>query len=272
MKILIFGGSGLVGSALQRVLRGLGHEIVAPTRAQYDILGEGPPPFELFNGVSLVINAAVVKSSSSRDDAMRVNVEFSREVAALCSAARIKLIYLSTDGVFSGVYGLEDGAYDESCDPLPHDDYGRWKFLGEPKTCLVLRTSVIGPEQRGFESLLCWFLAQRGAISGYVDQHWNGVTSLALARAIGRLVELNLVRPGIRHIYADDVSKFELLSRLAKVFDREITINPAQAPVARDRRLRTLFPEFLAACALPPLDIQLAELPSVADRTGKWKY
>jgi len=266
MKLLVFGGSGLVGGALKRVLGGLEHEIVAPTRFEYDILN-GPPPRELFRGVSAVVNVAVVKPPPPPDISARVNSQFPHELAAVCAQTGAKLIHLSSDGVFSGV----SGPYNENAARDPNDEYGVQKLAGEPEGCLVLRTSVIGPEQRGYQSLLCWFLQQKDSVSGYVDQQWNGVTSLTLARAIGRLAELDLVRPGVRHIYSDDVSKFELLSRLAKVFARDVVIRPARAPVARDRRLRTLFPEFLAACALPPLDEQLAELPSVADGSGAWK-
>jgi hypothetical protein len=48
-------------------------------------------------------------------------------------------------------------------------------------------------------------------------------------------------------------------------------IQPVAAPVARDRRLRTRHPEFLAACGLPSLDAQLAELPHLADERGQWR-
>jgi len=266
MKLLIFGGSGLVGSALRRVLGELGHEIVAPARVEYDIL-KGPPPRDLFDGVFAAINAAIVKPPAANDVAARVNVEFPKELASLCASAGIRLVHISTDGVFSGAAG----PYDEKAVPDPDDDYGRQKLAGEPEGCLILRTSVIGPEERGFNSLLCWLLAQDGAVFGYANHMWNGVTSLALARAIGRVLEGKNTPSGVRHIYADDVSKLELLSCVANVFARDMTIRPASAPVARDRRLRTLYPEFLAACALPPLDVQLAELPLVTNARGGWK-
>src|SRR5262249_16921366 len=146
----------------------LGHDVIAPPRAEYDILKSPPPPY-VFAGVSAVINAAVVKPPASREIAWRVNSQFPHELAALCTNAGVKLIHLSTRGVFSGARG----PYDESAVPDPNDDYGAQKLAGEPKTCLVLRNSVIGPERREFKSLLCWFLAQRGSVSGYLDQLWN---------------------------------------------------------------------------------------------------
>ena len=266
MKVLLIGGSGLVGSALHHVLVRLGHEVLAPTRVQYDIL-DGPPPPALFAGAAAAVNAAVAKPPAERAVASRVNSEFPHEFSRGCAAAGVRLIHISTDGVFDG----SRGPYAESVVANPADEYGAQKLAGEPSGCLVLRSSIIGPERRGFESLLCWFLAQKGPVPGYVDQLWNGVTSLALARAIARLIAQDTIPPGIRHVFADDVSKYELLSRVAKAFARDIGIVPEKAPVARDRRLRTQYPQFLAACAFPSLDEELAELPALADSRGAWR-
>src|SRR5882672_4997749 len=162
MKILLIGGSGLVGSALQYVLQRLGHQVVAPTRAQYDILN-GPPPPALLAGVSAAVNAAVAKPPAERAAASRVNAEFPHELSRGCVAAGVKLIHISTDGVFGGTkafsgevpsrFAAENatnqescGRYDESAAANPADEYGAEKLAGEPSGCLVLRTSVIGPE------------------------------------------------------------------------------------------------------------------------------
>ena len=265
MKVLVLGGTGLAGSALVHVLGGLGHTVSAPTRAEYDIL-MGPLPRTLLDGVDAVVNAAVLKDLTDRGAAIRVNAEFPHELARLCADAGVKLVHLSSDGVFSG----RGGPYDESSTPDPDDVYGAQKLAGEPSFGLVLRTSIIGPERRGFEALLCWLLAQQRTVSGYSDQMWNGVSSVALARAIATAIARPLPN-GVRHVFADDVTKQELLIRIARTFGREMIIQPARAPVARDRRLRTRYKEFLAACGLPPLDEQLAELPSLADERGRWR-
>ena len=266
MRILVLGGSGLAGSALVRVLSGLGHNVFAPTRAEYDII-EGPLPLAFLTGRDAAINAAVLKLPADRGAAWRVNAEFPQELARLCAGADVKLIHISTDGVFSG----RAGAYDEDAEPDPDDDYGAQKLAGEPSFGLVLRTSIIGPERRGFHSLLCWLLAQEGEAPGYIDQLWNGVSSLALARSVAKLIAEEMIPTGVRHIFSDDVSKHELLTRLSLTFGCRLSIAPVRAPIARDRRLRSLYPEFLAACALPPLNAQLAELPALVDERGGWR-
>jgi dTDP-4-dehydrorhamnose reductase len=204
---------------------------------------------------------------ADRGAALRVNAEFPHELAGVTAGAGVKLVHLSSDGVFSG----GSGPYDEASRPDPDDEYGAQKLAGEPAYGLVLRTSIVGPERRGFRALLCWLLAQEETAPGYSDQMWNGVTSVALARAIANVTARGPIPTGVRHIFADDVSKQELLTRIARAFKRRIAIEPVRAPVARDRRLRTRYPEFLAACGVPSLDAQLVELAALSDERGRWR-
>jgi len=267
MNVLIFGGTGLVGTALARVLREQGHRLRAPGRESFDISAGGSPD-DLLQGVECVVNAAVVKNiSESPEEAARVNIDFPQKLSRLCSAAGLPIIQISSDGVFSGCAG----PYQESAAPDADDPYGRQKAAGEPPDCLVLRTSVIGPEANHFTSLMCWFLRQREACVGFTNHLWNGVTSIELARAIGRIIAPKPPAPGIRHIYSDDVSKYELLLALREAFGRAIEIEPVAASTACDRRLRTEFPDFHAACELAPLAAQIAELPRYCDDEGRWR-
>jgi dTDP-4-dehydrorhamnose reductase len=266
MRTLIVGGTGLVGSALVRVLTDFGCDVVAPGRSTYDIL-QAPLPVSLLAGVHVVVNAAVLKDSAERSAAWQVNADFPNELARTCHGAGISLIHISTDGVFSG----RTGPNDEAAIPDPDDEYGAQKRAGEPQSALTIRTSVIGPECRGFNSLLCWFLSQENDVPGYIDSFWNGVTSLALARGIARLITQGPIPTGVRHIFAEDVTKYDLLSRLARTFGREIRVIPTRSQLPRDRRLRTIHPAFLSVCALPTLDEQLAELPLHADARGVWR-
>jgi dTDP-4-dehydrorhamnose reductase len=266
MRVLVVGGTGLVGSALVRVLTAIGCDVVAPARSTYDILG-GPVPSALLADVDVAVNAAVLKDSADRAASLRINVDFPNELARACHAAGVSFIHVSTDGVFGG----RAGPHDETATPDPDDEYGALKRAGEPQLALTIRTSVIGPECRGFSSLLCWFLSQENDVPGYVDSSWNGVTSLALARGIGRLIERGPIPNGVRHVFSEDVTKYDLLTHLARTFERRIRVIPARSPVARDRRLRTVHPDFLSACAIPTLSEQLAELPLHADARGVWR-
>src|SRR5688500_6922625 len=79
-------------------------------------------------------------------------------LAQACSAARARLIHLSTDCVFTG----RRGDYREADASDAEDIYGRTKWLGEVDydNCLTIRTSMIGRELEGAHGLVEWFLAQ----------------------------------------------------------------------------------------------------------------
>ena len=268
MNVLVFGGTGLAGSALIRILTDAGHDVTAPPRQVFDIQ-RGTPGKSLIQGIDAVINAAVQKAITPETEAAsaRINSQFPQEIAALCRAAGLPFIQISTDGVFSG----QAGPYDEAHAPDPADAYGRQKLAGEPEECMVLRTSLIGPEQAHFTALLCWLLEQKAACPGFTNHLWNGLTSLAFARTVERIIAAGLFTPGIRHLYADDVSKCDLLQMLASNFVQDLEIIPSEAPDPRDRRLRTRHGEFIAALDIPPLATQVAELPAHADERGRWR-
>ena len=104
----------------------------------------------------------------------------------LRTPANAKLIHLSTDCVFSG----KKGNYREGDTADAEDLYGRTKLLGEviEKNCLTLRTSMIGPELHRKNSLLEWFLAQKGTIKGFKRAIFSGFTTFELSRIIERLI------------------------------------------------------------------------------------
>ena len=262
MKVLVFGGSGLAGSA---IVAALGPKAVAPTRQEFDI-GAADPADALFQDIGCVVYAAADKSGDSAA-AWRINAEFPRRLGEACGRLAVPLIHISTDGVFDG----RRGTYTEDDPPDAADPYGRQKADGEPPQALVLRTSVIGPECRGFSSLLCWFLGQEARCPGFTNHLWNGVSSLELGRIVARLADGGLVSPGVRHVFADDVSKYELLVMLGRAFATDIEVEPSAETTPCDRRLRTRHPGFLADLAIPPLERQIAALPAVCDGRGRWQ-
>lgn len=171
-----------------------------------------------------------------------------------------RLIHVTTDCVYSG----QDGApYDETAPASPRDLYGLSKSMGEPADrALVLRTSIIGPELIGHQSLLEWLRSHRGgAVDGYVNHFWNGVTTHQLARSVDRIVEHRADYPahGRYHVFGSDISKYELLVALNERFGLGIAVRPREVrPV--DRRLATVHP-LNRRLGTPTLPAMLAALP-----------
>ncbi|KAA0012909.1 SDR family oxidoreductase [Billgrantia pellis] len=170
---------------------------------------------------SVVINAAgLVKQrpdSCDRELAMQVNGQAPHTLARLCEAHGSRLIHISTDCVFRG----DKGGYRESDVPDADDVYGRSKLMGEVTkgNALTLRTSIIGPELNHHFGLLDWFLSQRGAVPGYRQAIFSGLTTVELARVLRKYV---LPRPALRglyHVSTTPISKYELLLMIHRIYN-----------------------------------------------------
>lgn len=259
----------MLGVAVVQQLRADGFEVLAPRRADFDAAGDAPSRLPIME-VDAVVNALGMvnrRLDAGEGAFLRVNSLFPRRLADACEAAGRPLIHVSSDCVFGG----QGAPHDESVTPDAHDLYGQSKAWGEPRNALTIRTSIIGPEPARYYSLLCWLLAQRGEVPGYVNHHWNGVTTLALAAAISAIWRKGLWQPGIRHVFSDDVTKHDLLVALATVFHHPVTVRADRGAVARDMRLATCHNDWLTQLDLPPLREQVARLPDYCDALGHWR-
>jgi len=151
-----------------------------------------------------------------------------------------RLIHITTDCVYSGTDG--SAPYNEYSPFSPMDIYGLSKNLGEPKTCLTIRTSIIGEELSGHTGLLGWFLsnAKPGAVlNGFTDHLWNGLTTKQFGLVCDRIMDGPLTLPapyrtGLYHVFTNPVTKFEMLQAFQKRFGTQAEIKPASGnPVIR---------------------------------------
>jgi dTDP-4-dehydrorhamnose reductase len=248
MKVLVLGGSGMLGHQLcRRLPRQM--EVWASFRGEaandqyldffgsiHAIAGVAVEDLrsveEALDGVrpAAVVNAVgIVKQRDEANQAIpsiRVNSLFPHQLADLCQARGIRLVQISTDCVFSGLRGH----YAESDLPDPVDLYGRTKLIGELNraNCLTLRTSIIGWELKSRSSLLEWFAAQRGRhIKGYRKAIYSGFSTSVLATLIGDLLETRPDVTGLFHVASEPISKCELLQRLGEALGwDDILIDP----------------------------------------------
>jgi dTDP-4-dehydrorhamnose reductase len=235
MKILVLGGSGMLGHQLCRVLSKR-HDVWATFHDQpdayerYNLLprdqmmgsldvGEWPIFLNEVGAVhpDAVINAiGIVKQRDEAKQAVpsiEVNALFPHRLADLCNDIGARMIQISTDCVFSGF----QGGYSEMDPPDPVDLYGRTKLLGEVNRegCLTLRTSIIGWELRQRAGLLEWFAAQRGkTVKGYARAIYSGVSTAVLSGLISDIIETRPEIFGLYHVASNPISKYDLLVRL----------------------------------------------------------
>ena len=247
MKVLIFGGSGMLGHRLWIELSKK-HDTYVTIRRNKNIF----PNLDVFprekirtnveanyfdqitRAVAsiqpdLVINCiGLIKQMGhfARDPllAISINSLLPHRLSMICRVANIRLIHISTDCVFSGKKGM----YKENDDSDAVDLYGRTKFLGEVHYphCVTLRTSIIGRELKSKLGLIEWFLAQKGQINGYKNAIYSGVTTHELSRIIMDYVIPNKNISGLYHVSSEPISKYDLLQLTKRAFKKDIKILP----------------------------------------------
>ena len=253
MRVLVLGGTGMLGHKLCQVLS---RELVV-----FATFRSAAPPLPRFYGAltpivgvdassfssverafsearpDVVVNAVGVVKQRSTDAVANItlNALLPHQLADLCGASGARLLHLSTDCVFSG----RAGNYRESDPPDPVDLYGRSKLLGEiaGAPALTLRTSMIGREIGRPAGLLEWFLANAGGrVRGYARAVFSGLTTRTLAELIARIIGERQDLVGIWHLGSAPIAKYDLLRRLDEVFATGTTVERDESVVC-DRSL-----------------------------------
>ena len=247
MRLLILGGSGMLGHQLWRGLHAQHdtwvtlrrpvadfavHNLFDEAKAiQFDditddtalerTLGRAKPE-AVINCVGLI-----KQRDEASDEALtlRVNAEFPHRLAKRCGEAGARLIHFSTDCIFAGT----KGNYTESDPSDAADLYGQSKHQGEVADAhsVTLRTSVIGHELGTNLALLDWFLSQRGqAISGFTKAIYSGFTTLEMSRIVDRILTQHPALSGVWHVASEPISKFALLQLCREKLGWEGVIEP----------------------------------------------
>lgn len=261
-RVVVLGATGMLGSAVYLHVRDATRYAVAGThRGRHDVpyrhelLSYDPleePSIGGFVGRGdVVVNCiGIIKPYVEQDRELTVfiNALYPHRLARECRRIGADLIHISTDCVFSG----DRGSYDENAPHDARDLYGKSKSLGEPADCLVLRTSIIGREPHSGVSLVEWFLKQRGEINGFTNHRWNGLTTRECARVLDQIIERRLYVDGVRHLFSDTVTKYEMLMSFRRVFHSDVVVRPVNAPERCDRTLATAHQDLLPRLTLRP--------------------
>lgn len=245
MKVLVFGATGMIGSAMFRVLsekrewqvwgtlrgdfakRFFPEPLASKLLLDVDVERQD----ELVRAIArvqpeVVINCiGLTKHHGEAEDpllALPLNAMLPHRMADLCAATGARLIHVSTDCVFAGT----KGNYLEEDVPDARDVYGKSKHLGEVKYphAITLRTSTIGHELQSAYGLLEWFLLQQGSCKGFNNAIFSGLPNTVFAQVVRDVV---IPRPdlhGLYHVGGQSISKYELLRLIAKVYGKQIDI------------------------------------------------
>ena len=174
-KILVTGGSGLLGGELRKRIP----QAAFPASAEFDVANYAQMEAYLRRGdFRLLLHAAAFTSPPKIDKdplrALDVNVLGTGNVVKLCLAHNLHLVYVSTDYVFRG----DQGNYREDDPVAPVNKYAWSKLGGECavrlyENSLIVRTTF-GPNVFPYEK-------------AFVDQ-WTSRESVAAIAA--KLVKL----------------------------------------------------------------------------------
>ena len=201
--ILLTGGSGQVGTELQR-LAGPDFQIVAPGRALLDLADpEGVAAFVTSRPWAAIINAgaytAVDQAQSDPLTAWRINALAPAALALAASRAGIPLIQVSTDYVFSGE---KPSPYVED-DPVgPLGVYGASKEAGEQAVRvgatrhLILRTAwVVSANGGNFIKTMLRLGESRDRLAVVDDQRGCPTSAADIASVLEQICRRMIAEP-----------------------------------------------------------------------------
>ena len=233
MKILILGGSGMIGHQLIKYLSEK-FETMTTLRDSHERYNK----FGLFNKKNsffkidlnnfdivenvilnfkpkVVINAAGVTKQKIKfnQNYINLNTNLPRKLSQICEENNTRLIQLSTDCVFSG----DKGFYNEMDKIDAIDEYGLSKAKGEiinKRHVLTIRKSTIGAEIYKPHGLFEWFMGQSGSIYGYKNAIFSGITTIELSKILEKIIIKHQDLNGLFHISGPKISKYELLKKI----------------------------------------------------------
>lgn len=222
-KILILGHYGMLGRAVYFYFSG---------NPNFELLtipqGVRWPSQEFkeaLDNADWIINCigAIPQRTPNKADLFSVNTELP---IYLLSTGK-KVIHAATDCEYSGkielgqYYNIED--YEDA-----YDDYGISKKLvtilakhSYVPSFNIIRTSIIGLEEKTNFSLLNWAVTQfnnDANISGFTNHYWNGITTLEWAKVAEALINMDLEEAAFVQPTIETLSKYDLLLMIKEVF------------------------------------------------------
>lgn len=210
MKVIVLGSTGMLGHMVKKYLE-VYHDIIIvdyrwPSR-EFKIFIKASEANALINCIGAI---------PQRKQDFNINYELPKWL----------------DNNFNGII-IHPGT---DCE-MDNDHYGVSKFRAANWIKLhgvhtkIIKTSIIGPELSGNASLFSWFLSHNDGtiVNGYINHFWNGNTTLQWAKKANEILNsYNEIRRETI-ISTNCISKYELLSIINKVFERNIKIIPYEA-------------------------------------------
>ncbi len=254
-KIVILGGSGLLGKPLTECLKNSQHEVVTFSKnsldSDYNV--DACDSIQLYSALSeinpdVIVNLIAITSVDYCEDnipaAYQVHVKVNEVLANYCVQAKAKVLHISTDHFYEGNDSSEKDVY-------PKNVYGLTKLMGESalRDCdsVILRTNFFGKSQtEGRLSLtdVMYSHARKGnKLNLFNDVYFSPLSIGTLCSCIAHVIQCWI--PGVYNLGSKNgMSKENFVLQFLKAsgykdvsFD-SVSINDSNLDVARPKDMR----------------------------------
>ena len=275
-RILVLGGTGLVGNALYRFWLARGANAAATSRRRHEVGGfqslDMTDPAAVKSVLAHVkpslvavpaANAFVDDCERRPAETRRVNVDGTLNVARLCREIGARMIFFSSDYVFDGVRG----SYTEEDPVSPINEYGRQKaetesaVLATDPRNLVIRTSGAYGwqwEPKNFVLQVRARLSAGQTMKVASDVSYNPTYAKNLAEIVAALADAGAA--GIFHVVgAQRLARFEFAARAARAFGLDerllqpVSYAEFQSPTPRPKATSLSTAKVRAAVKVAPI-------------------
>jgi len=243
MKVLVVGGSGLLGNKLVRLCLAKGLDVCATHKSspQSPTIGGERIFLKLditdresaISKVSelkpdVIVNTAAMTNVDlcevEKETAWKVNAEGAKNIAEACSKSGAFLVQVSTGYVFDG----EKGSYDEGEEPNPIGYYGYTKLKGEQfvesnidEWCIARTDVIFGwgrPNRPNFATWVIENLEKKAIIKTVTDQYNSPTLNTNLAEMIVEVAERKT--KGILNLAgASRISRLDFAKKISETFN-----------------------------------------------------
>lgn len=233
MKILVTGYKGQLGYDVVNEATVRGIEAVGVDIDEMDITDATSVEMVIKEGnYDAVVHCAAWTAVDKAEDEIalctKVNVEGTRNIALVCEALDIPMMYFSTDYVFDGL-GKEE--WQEYGDRKPLNVYGQTKYEGELeverlKKHFIIRISwVFGVNGNNFIKTMLRLGKERGAVSVVNDQVGAPTYTFDLAKLVVDMIQTE--KYGTYHATNEgNCSWYEFACEIFKQAGLEVEVTP----------------------------------------------
>lgn len=237
MKILVTGVKGQLGHDVVEECKKRGIEAIGVDVEEMDITDAAKVEKVIKEAdVDAVVHCAAWTAVDKAEDEVelctKVNVEGTKNIAKVCQQLDIKMMYFSTDYVFSGEGDQEWKEYDER---HPLNVYGETKCEGEiavqellKKYFIVRIAWVFGVNGNNFIKTMLRLGKERGAVSVVNDQIGSPTYTYDLAKLVVDMIQTD--KYGIYHATNEGLcSWYEFACEIFKQAGLDVEVTPVDS-------------------------------------------